>query len=159
MSFISLDFASCRRDFEEFLPGFTMNVFDRNINLDALFTFSQMYVWLRAPRRSLCVGVQMVDTCVCVLQIPVHAAAPEKCVLQPGNVHAGGRHRVLRSRGHPLLPGEDTCCLPQHLGTVGPGSDWGCVIAVPIRPALVIRASAVCGCFGVLQLLSVSTPV
>lgn len=44
LSFISLDFASCRRDFEEFLPGFTMNVFDRNINLDALFTFSQMYV-------------------------------------------------------------------------------------------------------------------
>lgn len=54
MSFISLDFASCRRDFEELLPGFIMNVFDRNINLDALFTFSQMYVWLRAPALAVC---------------------------------------------------------------------------------------------------------
>lgn len=47
MLIITLDFDACRRDFEEFLPGFTMNVFDRNINLDALFTFSQMYVRLR----------------------------------------------------------------------------------------------------------------
>lgn len=45
-----------RRDLRNLLPpASTMNVFDRNINIDALFTFSQMYVSsVHALRRSPC---------------------------------------------------------------------------------------------------------
>lgn len=98
-----------RRDLRNLLPpASTMNVFDRNINIDALFTFSQMCVrCVHTLQRSPC-GVLAFSrfTADSVLQISVHAAAPEECVLQPGAVHVCGRRRLLRPRGHRLLSGD-----------------------------------------------------
>lgn len=96
-----------------------------------------------APSELTCSWLTRVHVCACALQIPFHAAAPEECLLQPGTVHAGGRRGVLRPRGHPFLPGENSY-LPAHRWAHHT-SGW--FLLQNERPALGTRPPVVVGVF------------
>uniref|UniRef100_A0A3Q2Z3N5 Transmembrane BAX inhibitor motif-containing protein 6 n=1 Tax=Hippocampus comes TaxID=109280 RepID=A0A3Q2Z3N5_HIPCM len=96
----------------------TMNVFDRNIDLDALFKFSQMYVCASDLPST---GAALLRRVGLPPQIPFHPGAPEEGLLQLGGVHVLGCGRRLHACRLAPLPGRRGVCpgIPGDDGVAG----------------------------------------
>lgn len=85
-----------------------MNIFDRSINMDALFRLSQMYVSSvqTIQSGSFSTAPRLTGSLSSLFQISFHPDAPEERVLQPGRLYVCGCRRLLCPRSHWLLSGE-----------------------------------------------------
>lgn len=103
---------SNEKSLQSSVPAAIMNVFDRNINFDALFKFSQMYVMtLLCDVCQCCFNssfhLSRSARCNLSLQISLHSGALEECVLQPGSVYVCGCSWILRPCRHTPLSGNN----------------------------------------------------
>lgn len=111
MRFCSEETSTVQESLQISIPGSNMNVFDRNINFDALFKFSQMYVSMQLiDTLSFYPTITQVssspDRCDLCLQISFHPGALEECVLQPGSLYVCGCSWLLRPCRHTPLSGK-----------------------------------------------------